>query len=157
MPTKTFYSKLFLLALILTFASVAAKSFLPQKSLSLIPGDPNKTPYYLSEQADTTGKKAVYWVNYEQPHYRCDYKTNTANQSCALTFSLSQSRIQGINLQQFSGMKIDIKYKGPAKTLRIAMRNFDPRFSTPEDYNSDKFIFVITNAIFFPIKLSRTN
>lgn len=142
MPTKTFYSKLLLLALILTFSAVAAKSFLPQKSLLLIPGDPNKTPYYLSEQADATGKKAVYWVNYEQSHYRCDYKTNTANPSCALTFSLSQSRIQGMDLQQYSNMKIDIKYKGPAKTLRIALRNFDPHFSTEADYNSDKFIFI---------------
>jgi diguanylate cyclase (GGDEF)-like protein len=47
-----------------------------------------------------------------------------------------------MNLQQFSSMKIDIKYQGPAKTLRIAMRNFDPRFSTEMDYNSDKFIFI---------------
>ncbi len=142
MPTKTFYSKLLLLALILTFAAIAAKSFLPQKTLLLIPGDANTTPYYLSEQLDSTGNKAVYWINYEQPHYRCNYKVHTINPSCALTFSMSQSRIQGMNLQQFSGMKIDIKYKGPAKTLRIAMRNFDPRFSTPADYNSDKFIFI---------------
>lgn len=142
MPTKTFYSKLLLLALLLTFAAIAAKSFLPQKSLALIPGDPNKTPYYLSEQTDTAGKKAVYWLNYEQPHYRCDFKTNTTNPSCTLTFSLSQSRTQGMDLQQYSSMKIDIKYKGSAKTLRIAMRNFDPRFSTAADYNSDKFIFI---------------
>lgn len=142
MPTKTFYSKLLLLALLLTFAAIAAKSFLPQKSLALIPGDPNKTPYYLSEQTDTAGKKAVYWLNYEQPHYHCNFKTNTTNPSCTLTFSLSQSRTQGMDLQQYSSMKIDIKYKGSAKTLRIAMRNFDPRFSTAADYNSDKFIFI---------------
>lgn len=47
-----------------------------------------------------------------------------------------------MDLQQYSSMKIDIKYKGSAKTLRIAMRNFDPRFSTAADYNSDKFIFI---------------
>jgi diguanylate cyclase (GGDEF)-like protein len=141
MPTKTFYSKLLLLAFFLTFAAIVAKSFLPQKTLSLIPGDATKTPYYLSEQTDTDGKKTIYWLNYEQPHYHCNYTTSTTS-PCAITFPLSQSRTQGMNLQQFSSMKIDIKYQGPAKTIRIAMRNFDPRFSTEMDYNSDKFIFI---------------
>ncbi len=142
MPTKTFYSKLFLLALLITFVAIAAKSFLPKKILTVIPGDAKKIPYYLSEQTDTNTDKAVYWLNYEQPHYRCDYTKSTTNTPCALTFSMSQSRTHGMNLQQFSSMKIDIKYQGPAKTLRIAMRNFDPRFSSEKDYNSDKFIFI---------------
>lgn len=142
MPTKTFYSKLLLLALLLTFAAIVAKSFLPQKTLSLIPEGTKKIPYYLSEQPDSTDKKAIYWIDYKQPHYHCNYKTSTTTPPCSLTFSLNQSRTQGMNLQQFSTMKIDIKYKGPAKTLRIAMRNFDPRFSTEADYNSDKFIFI---------------
>lgn len=142
MPTKTFYSKLFLVALLLTFVAIAAKSFLPQKTLSLIPATATKIPYHLYEQTDASAEKTVYWLDYEQPHYRCDYKKSTTATPCTLTFSLNQGRTQGMNLQQFSGVKIDIKYKGPAKTLRIAMRNFDPRFSTEEDYNSDKFIFI---------------
>lgn len=146
MPTKTFYSKLLLLALLLTFAAIVAKNFLPQKTLLLVPGDATKTPYYLSEQTDANGQKAIYWINYEQPHYHCDNRTSTTSLPCALTFVLSQSRTQGTNLQQFSGMKLDLKYKGPAKTLRIAMRNFDPRFSTEKDYNSDKFIFINLRA-----------
>jgi len=146
MPTKTFYSKLFLLALLLPFAAIVAKNFLPQKTLLLIPGDAKKIPYYLSEQKDASGQQAVYWINYEQAHYHCDITKSTTTLPCVLTFVLSQSRTQGTNLQQFSGMKLDLKYKGPAKTLRIAMRNFDPHFSTEKNYNTDKFIFINLRA-----------
>ncbi|GGY85932.1 GGDEF domain-containing protein [Cellvibrio zantedeschiae] len=156
MPTKTFYSKLLLLAFLLTFAAIAAKHFLPQKKFALIPGDATKTSYYLSDHKDANGKDAIYWINYENSHFHCDHTKTVESFSCAINFVLAQTRTQGTSLQQFSTMKIDIKYKGPAKTLRIAMRNFDPRFSTTENYNSDKFIFINlrTSDLNVPISLS---
>jgi diguanylate cyclase (GGDEF)-like protein len=138
MPNKTFYSKLLLLAIVLTFAAIAVKNFLPQRTLSLVPPSQHDANYFLLDPEHTN----AYWVDRDKFHFHCRFAESDVNRPCNFIFMLSEDSVHGTNLQLFDAINLDIKYKGNAKTLRIAIRNHDPRFSTLNDANSTKFNFI---------------
>lgn len=137
MPTQTFNSKLLLVAIFITLLAIVAKSLLPKKTLSLVPSKPDAN-YFLTD----IDPKKVYWVNKDKFHFHCVFTETDENLPCTLMFMLTDGEFTGTNLQQFSDIKFDIKYKGDAKRLRLSIRSFDPQFSTKEDSNSTKFNYI---------------
>lgn len=138
MPNKTFYSKLLLVAILLTFAAIAVKNFLPLRRLSLVPLSQHDANYFLLDPEHSN----AYWVDRDKFHFHCLFAESDTNRPCNFIFMLSQDGVNGTNLQLFDAINLDIKYRGNAKTLRIAIRNHDPRFSTLKDSNSTKFNFM---------------
>jgi diguanylate cyclase (GGDEF)-like protein len=49
---------------------------------------------------------------------------------------------QGVDLSRFRTLNLTIRYTGESQYLRVAIRNFDPRFSKVDDVNSPKFNYV---------------
>lgn len=138
MPTKTFSSKLLLFAILLTFVAIAAKNILPQRSLSIAPLGQPDADYFLLDQEHTN----TYWVDRDKFHFHCVFKEGDKGRSCNLIFMLSKNGTQGTNLQEFDSINLDLRYTGPSPTIRMAIRNFDGRFSVPENSNSSKFNFI---------------
>ena len=50
-----------------------------------------------------------------------------------------ERRGRGVDLSRYRNLNLTIRYTGSAHYLRLAIRNFDPRFSRLEDTNSSKF------------------
>lgn len=46
---------------------------------------------------------------------------------------------QGVDLRRFDALDLDLVHRGKAQHVRVAIRNFDPRFSTEKDANSAHF------------------
>jgi diguanylate cyclase (GGDEF)-like protein len=64
-------------------------------------------------------------------------------QGCGFAYMLAGPDVsKGTDLSQFHTLNLKVRYTGKAQYLRVAMRNFDPRFSKIEDLNSPKFNFV---------------
>jgi diguanylate cyclase (GGDEF)-like protein len=49
---------------------------------------------------------------------------------------------EGTDLSRYHTLNLAVRYSGNARYLRVAIRNFDSRFSKPEDLNSPKYNFV---------------
>lgn len=135
MSTKSLYSKLLLAGIALTLLAVVGRGWLPQRVLTLAPNTDPAANYFLLDPEHPN----AYWVDREKFHYHCKFGENDSMMPCNLIYMLSIDSIEGTNLEAYDHLKVDIKYTGPAKKLRIAFRHFDPRFSTPKDSNSTKF------------------
>jgi diguanylate cyclase (GGDEF)-like protein len=129
-------SNLLVGGIVLTLAILAGHELLPARTVELTaPGAVSNL--YLNTSGDTTGEPAVKWVEGKHLRWRCHYTALDGYQPCGLTFSLSgDDPTRGRDLSRFDSLEMDLHYKGPSPLVRVAIRNFDPRFSKVDDGNS---------------------
>jgi diguanylate cyclase (GGDEF)-like protein len=146
-----------LIGILLTFLAVVAHRFLPERRLILDSARTGAT-FFLMQSGD--GKSTqVQWVDQAKLHFSCQFAKDAAGQSCSFTYLLySTTADRGIDLSRYRTLNLAIRYTGNAHYLRVAIRNFDPRFSRLEDTNSSKFNSVNLHPQDFaqpaPIRLS---
>jgi len=134
-PTQ---SALLLIGILLTLVALAAHRFLPERRLTL---DPSKqgAVFYLTKGEDALTQ--VDWVDQPHLHFKCHFAQEVPGASCGFTYELFPAKdiAHGIDLSGYRNLNLTIRYAGAARYLRVAIRNFDPRFSRVEDFNSTKF------------------
>jgi diguanylate cyclase (GGDEF)-like protein len=120
--------------IVLTLAILAGQALLPTRKLELTaPGAVSNL--YLQTAGDN--QAAVQWVDAEHFRWRCRYTAFDKYQPCGLTFILSgDDPTRGRDLNRFDTIEMDLRYKGPSTLVRVAIRNFDARFSKVDDGNS---------------------
>ena len=134
-----------LIGILLTIVAVAAHRFLPERRLSLDASEQIDTAkpgasYFLTSSADASQSEAE-WVDQAGLHFRCRFNETAAGAGCGYTHMLAGGTAleHGVDLSRYRHLNLTIRYTGPAHYLRLAVRTFDPRFSTLEDTNSSKF------------------
>jgi diguanylate cyclase (GGDEF)-like protein len=144
-PRKPSQSAVLLIGILLTVIAVAAHRFLPERRLSLdVSADVDTTApgasYFLNTSIDPSLTQAA-WVDQSRLHFRCRFAKEAPGASCGYTHMLTREDAadQGVNLSRYRNLNLTIRYTGTANYLRLAIRNFDPRFSTVQDTNSPKF------------------
>ncbi|MFG6415227.1 GGDEF domain-containing protein [Roseateles sp. DC23W] len=122
----------------LTLLAVAGHTWLPLQELDLTHPGVASNAFLIGEQQAADGATPpVRWVNAERHHWHCDYRSIEGRQGCGLTFMLGDTEQgRGIDLRSYSTLRMDLVLNGGAPLVRVAMRNFDPRFSKLEDGNS---------------------
>jgi diguanylate cyclase (GGDEF)-like protein len=120
----------------LTLAALAALELMPARTLALTaPGAVSNL--FLLTPGDSQAGTPVQWVDAEHWHWRCRYTAIDKHQPCGLTFILTgDDATRGRDLSRFDTLEMDLRYKGPSPFVRVAIRNFDARFSKIEDGNS---------------------
>jgi diguanylate cyclase (GGDEF)-like protein len=131
-------SSLLVGGIVTTLAVLAGLELLPARTLDLVaPGVASNL--YLMMPGDAQDPAQVQWVDATQLHWRCRYTSIAKYQPCGITFVLSgDDPARGRDLSGFDRLEMDLAYKGPAPLVRVAIRNFDPRFSKIEDGNSSR-------------------
>jgi diguanylate cyclase (GGDEF)-like protein len=131
---------LLIAGIVLTLVAVAGVEFLPARTLDLAGPGVASGPY-LNTSDGNQASAAVQWVNVKDTHLRCHYTSAAGNyMGCGLTYVLTGSDVtRGRDLSRFDSIELDLAYKGPSAFVRVALRNFDPRFSKAEDHNSSRF------------------
>ena len=134
-----------LIGIVLTLLAVVAHRFLPERRLSLDASREVDTfapgaTYFLTTSADPSQSKAD-WVDQSRLHFRCWFAKEAPGAGCGYTRMLSRENDadHGVDLSSYRNLNLTIRYTGSAHYLRLAIRNFDPRFSRREDTNSTKF------------------
>lgn len=122
--------------IVITLAALAVQALAPTRTLELsAPGAVSNL--FLQTPDKGPGEPPVRWVDAEQLRWRCHYTTVENYQPCGLTFALTgDDPTRGLDLSRFSTLEMDLVYKGPSPVVRVAIRNFDKRFSKVEDGNS---------------------
>ncbi|MDR7331615.1 GGDEF domain-containing protein [Roseateles asaccharophilus] len=123
----------------LTVAMLLGQSWLPPRTMELTrPGVASNFFLVGAQQAvEGQDEPPVRWVDVDRRHWRCHYRGIDGRQGCGLTFMLGDAeKGHGLDLSHFDTLHMELRYKGSSPFVRVALRNFDARFSKPEDGNS---------------------
>ncbi len=71
--------------------------------------------------------------------WQCELRDGTAYPFCGFEILLDPQRLQGLDLSRYDRLRVQLDYQGGARSLRLFLRNFDPRYSRIEDPISTKF------------------
>jgi diguanylate cyclase (GGDEF)-like protein len=127
-----------LIGILLTILAVVAHRFLPERRLMLDSARPGAN-FFLMQSGEGTPAQ-IQWVDQAKLHFTCQFAKHAAGQSCSFVYLLySTSADRGIDLSRYRTLNLALRYAGGAHYLRVAIRNFDSRFSRLEDPNSSKF------------------
>ncbi len=139
MKSKT-TNTLYLLAVLVTIIVTVAHNFLPPRVYTLVPNQNEHVIFLFSDQ-EIGGTSTNKLLNDEQSHWQCDLRGNAESSYCGYTFVLSRGSdwTDGIDLSAFDTLEMEIEYSGPTEVLRLHIRDYNPLFSNPDDYNSAKF------------------
>lgn len=137
---KSRHSRVLLCGILLTCLAVVSHPFLPKRSLLLDAAKPENV--WLMQSGD--GAPAdIEWVDKDRFHFACQFPETAVDQGCSFGYQLHKANVnEGVDLSRFHTLNLAVRYTGKARYLRVAVRNFDPRFSTVEDLNSPKYNYV---------------
>ena len=140
-PRKSSHSAVLLIGILLTCLAVVGHRFLPQRRLVL--ESTHDLVYAFLMQSGNGPPADIQWIDQSHFHFACQFPQATVEQGCAFGYQLHSEKVdQGTDLSHFKTLNLAIRYTGNAKYLRVAIRNFDARFSKVEDLNSPKYNFV---------------
>ncbi len=141
------YVSIRLLAVILCVLIVVLHKQLPDKKLTLWPSD-NTYPSLFGPDFDAatqTGKGALYWVDKDAQKWRC-YNPPNAPYSCGYSLALTPDLGRGLDLTGFNKFTIKLNHTGDAPHVRLALRNFNPKYDKGDRTLSAKFMSVLIQA-----------
>ncbi|MGJ8681119.1 GGDEF domain-containing protein, partial [Paraglaciecola sp.] len=131
----------YLLAIFITVVALLSYPLIPQRKIQLLPN--SVFPIISETDKNLPGNSQAYWLNKEQSSWYCHMKTGAKIPECRFG-QLYNSDIKlwykGINLSRYQKLQVDINYQGPATSIRLYFRNFDPEISQKDDFNSAQFI-----------------
>jgi diguanylate cyclase (GGDEF)-like protein len=129
-----------LVGILLTVVALVAHRFLPERRLTLDAAKAGGVFFLMKTGEESLS--TVDWVDQARFHFKCQVAKGAASGTgCSFTYLLypEQAPTQGTDLSDYRNLNLAIRYAGAARYLRVAIRDFDPRFSRVEDSNSSKF------------------
>ena len=139
--TKPRQAAALLLGILLTIVAVFAHRLLPERRLAL-EGSPTGENFFLMQSGDGAPAN-IQWVDQGRFHFACQFPAASVDQGCSFGYQLHGAAVsEGTDLSRYHTLNLAVRYTGNARYLRVAIRNFDPRFSRIEDLNSPKYNFV---------------
>lgn len=140
-PPKSRHSLVLLLGILLTCLAMIAHRFLPERRLTI--ENRSEGPYAFLMQSGNGAPADIEWVDQAHFHFACTLPAASVDQGCSFGFPLHGEHVnEGTDLSRYKTLNLAIRYTGSAQYLRVAIRNFDPRFSSLEDLNSPKYNYV---------------
>ncbi len=123
---------------VLTVVTIVCHPYLPEKRLVLLPSPAGTLT--ISGPEATPGGASVSWIDEEQKIWRChDQQSVTA--PCGMSLHIGTDS-RGLDLTPYHRFQVSIRYSGPATTVRMLLRNFDPAYSKAADEATSKLMFV---------------
>lgn len=139
-PRKS-HSVALVIGILVTALAVVAHRFLPERRLALESSP--EGPYAFLMQSGEGAAADIQWIDQAHFHFACQFPRANVDQGCSFGYPLHTDTIDnGVDLSRFRALKLGIRYTGEARYLRVAIRNFDRRFSKLEDLNSPKYNYV---------------
>ena len=140
-PARSSHAAVLLAGILLTCLAVVSYRFLPERRLPI--QHSSAGPYAFLMQSGDGAPADIRWVDQARFHFACQFPVATVAQGCSFGYPLHGARVdEGTDLSRYRTLNLTIRYTGKARYLRVAIRNFDPRFSKAEDLNSPKYNYV---------------
>jgi diguanylate cyclase (GGDEF)-like protein len=91
------------------------------------------------DDAANGGNSSITRDETDSMRWSCNLRDNYVYSFCGFGIVLGDERAQGLDLSNYTKIRLHLDYKGPTQTVRVSLRNFDPLYSNEEDPNSTKF------------------
>jgi diguanylate cyclase (GGDEF)-like protein len=127
-----------LVAIALTLAALLVQPYLPERKLELTPSAEGAN-FFLSTSRSEPGQSTINWIDRNAFHFECILGNAPDRAPCSFVYVLAHEKNKGVDLSQFEALHLDVTYSGKTRYVRVGIRNFDARFSKPDDGNSAKF------------------
>lgn len=137
---KSTYNSIRLAGLMMTIIIFISNYFIPDKRLMLHPSSRFNTDIfgYINPTSGISGT----WINKSENILQCDYKPEN-RYACGLSIQQNSPTGQGIDLTPYDGLLLKLNYEGPSKRLRVYIRNYNDKYSIPDNGESTKFMSML--------------
>lgn len=139
-----FEKRLVAVSLLLTAVIFIGHYFLPDKRFQLHPREASMPRMYGFVDAKT-GNSAS-WVDEATNEWLCDFKPGQEF-GCGWEVYWDPQFARGMDFTAYETVEISLAYTGPAKRIRLYMRNFNPAYASFNDSPSTKFL-----SMTFPVE-----
>ncbi|MBX2857532.1 MAG: GGDEF domain-containing protein [Cellvibrionaceae bacterium] len=143
--------RLYLAAVSISIALVLIHMVLPENRYRLLP-NPNAI-IYVHDDSQNGGNSSARFLDASLSRMHCSMRGGTEIPAyCGIGVATSTSAVDwtaGRDFSAYSAIEIKFRYRGPAKKIRISLRNFDEKTSNADDYNSAKYNSVHIRRIDF--------
>ncbi|WP_294391723.1 GGDEF domain-containing protein [uncultured Sphingomonas sp.] len=126
--------------LILTVVAFLFQGALLDRTLAIMPDPAGRYVPHARADAVEGGTSGISIDRQQPSSWSCRLTRAYQYRFCSYELAIDRTgRGHGVDLTHFSAMRIVLDYAGPAETVRIYLRNFDPRYSKPGQVDSTKF------------------
>lgn len=123
------------LALLLSVLVLAGHFVIPHQRIALTTDDHHSHSLYGYNDL-YTGRSAT-WLSQANQHWRCNYQAHHSF-GCGWGTRLFTDNLYGTDLSDFEAIELRMHYVGPAKRIRVYIRNFNKAYATIDNPESSK-------------------
>ena len=141
------------LLIVLTFAAVLLRGAIVDRHFAIGPTTISRYSRYWYSDGDTRGTSSIAADPANPLGWRCDLTPVFANRYCGFGMLLDVAhKGVGRDFSHYDRLALDLDYHGPARYLKIVLKNADPHYSNTLSGDSDK-----PNVIEFPAVSGRNH
>jgi diguanylate cyclase (GGDEF)-like protein len=123
--------------LVLTFVAIVGERWILRTRLVIEPYSYSAVIY---DDRGAGGESVGTIIHNSQAHeWQCVLSNRNAPTFCGFEIVLDPDRQNGLDLTRYDHIEVWMDYVGDAPTLRLYLRNFNPAYSTPGEYDSTKY------------------
>jgi len=122
---------------LLTIGAVLGEKHILYTTLVITPESNYTVRAY--DDVPSGGNSSVELLSTSGFEWRCTVRDKYAYPFCEIEIFFDPNRVHGVDLRNYSKIRVWLDYEGPNKTLRMYLRDFDPMYSKVEDTSSTKY------------------
>lgn len=124
--------------LLLTLIALVAERRLLKVTMDMTPDDGYAVSVY-GDYVEGGGKSRANLISAENWEWECTLNQEIPYPYCGFELILSDDRTKGLDMRGMRNVRIWLDYEGPADSVRLYLRNYDPTYSMPLRYDSTKY------------------
>lgn len=132
------------IGLLLTAFILVGHFLLPERRLTLYPQATVEPEVY--GDVDAEHGPSAQWLNQEAGQWQCRYQASH-RYGCGWQTIWDPAESTGIDLRRFESVELQLDYQGPARRLRMFLRNYDPIYADKNNLQTTKFM-----SVTFPVE-----
>lgn len=129
-----YYSRVRVIVLACTCLVFIGHYFLPDK---ILPLPINEYTAVLYGYTDRERGISAQWTGEQGRSWTCDFRPADAY-GCGWSVNMATAPGEGLDLRGFTSFEITLRYRGPAKRIRLYARNHNPAYASAEDPGASK-------------------
>lgn len=128
----------------LTIFAILGEKYILQSTIVITPESHYTVRAY--DDVPSGGNSSIELLDKSGFEWRCTVRDKYAYPFCEVEVFFDPNRMHGVDLRNYSKIRVWLDYTGPSKTLRMYLRDYDPLYSNLQDTSSTKYNMIEFSA-----------
>jgi diguanylate cyclase (GGDEF) domain len=133
-----------LIAPLLSVAAIALYKHIPDRTLQVMSSPDSRRSLYADSRDG--GESEAYWLDQTNGLWACKLREGLQYPFCGISAVPGTSHSKGLDLTLYDSLNLHITYTGPAKKIRLYLRDYDATMADKLDGYDGKFMSVQLNT-----------